>query len=41
MECPKCKTAYGYLRQKTKEWICRKCGTKTKMKGEKNGTNPI
>ncbi len=31
IKCPKCKTKNGYVRQRTKEWICRKCGIATKI----------
>ena len=24
--CPKCNSSFGYIRLKTKEWICRNCG---------------
>lgn len=26
--CPRCNSSFGYLRIKTKEWICRSCGYK-------------
>lgn len=32
MKCKKCNTENGYFRLETKEWICRKCGTITKIK---------
>ena len=28
--CIKCKSSFGYLRIKTKEWICRACGNADK-----------
>ena len=31
MECPQCKTAYGYVKIKTKQWYCRKCNTLTNL----------
>ncbi len=31
MECDKCKSKLGYLRLKTKKWICRNCGTESKI----------
>ena len=24
--CPKCNSSFGYLRLKTKTWVCRNCG---------------
>ncbi len=32
MICKNCKTEYGYVRFETKEWVCRKCGTISKIK---------
>lgn len=26
MKCYNCKRAYGYMRIKTEEWVCRFCG---------------
>ncbi len=26
MKCPRCNSGYGYIRVKTKSFICRKCG---------------
>jgi len=35
VKCKKCGSAYGYVRQTTKEFVCRQCGTITKL-GEKD-----
>ncbi len=35
MICPKCNTENGYFRLNTNEWICRKCGTITKIDHKK------
>ena len=32
MECPECEKSFGYVRIKNREWICRNCGTITKIK---------
>jgi len=32
MECPKCKTEFGYFRLETNEWVCRKCGKISKFR---------
>lgn len=31
-ECERCKSRFGYLKLKTKEWQCRSCGHCTKLK---------
>jgi len=40
MECNKCKTEFGYVKMTTKEWVCRKCGTATKVENETNAEMP-
>lgn len=30
-ECEKCKSKFGYIKLKTKEWQCRSCGHCTKL----------
>ena len=35
MKCPKCKKMLGYVRIETNEWVCRACGTISKIKNQK------
>jgi len=30
--CTKCNSTFGYLRVKTKQWVCRSCGYTGKLK---------
>lgn len=32
MKCPECKKEFGYMRIKSRQWVCRNCGLMTEIK---------